>query len=65
MSARPGAPEGAEDILTEILAELRSINAKLGQSTVASFGVPATGTVSQERVFELLDEASRRGAAVL
>jgi len=65
MSARPGAPEGAEDILTEILAELRSINAKLGQSTVASFEVPATGTVSQERMRELLDEASRRGAAVL
>jgi hypothetical protein len=65
MSTRPGAPESAEDILTEILAELRSINAKLGQGTVASFEVTAPEPISQESTLELLDEASRRGAGLL
>lgn len=32
MSTRPGAPSGVEDILIEILGELRAINAELAQS---------------------------------
>lgn len=65
MSTRPGTPAGVEDILTEILAELRAINAKLGQGTVASFvEVTAPEPISQERVLALLDEATRHGAAL-
>lgn len=56
MSARPGAPEGVEDILTEILGELRAINAKLAQAmaparfTVDTSGIkgPSTRTFTTE-----------------
>lgn len=36
MSARPGAPEGVEDILTEILVELRAIRARLDQEVIVT-----------------------------
>jgi hypothetical protein len=38
MSARPGTPSGVEDILNEILGELRAINAKLAQSVPPPVG---------------------------
>jgi hypothetical protein len=38
MSARPGTPASVEDILTEILGELRAINAKLAQSVPPPIG---------------------------
>jgi hypothetical protein len=52
MSTRPGTPSGVEDILNEILGELRAINAQLAQAmapvrfTVGASGIEAGSSIS-------------------
>lgn len=65
MSARPGAPEGAEDILSEILAELRSINAKLGQAVTAKTTVDWPGLMNSDEVQAILDEMAHPGRGAI
>jgi hypothetical protein len=45
MSTRPGTPAGVEDILTEILGELRAINAKLAQAMAPARFTVDTGVI--------------------
>lgn len=65
MSTRPGTPAGVEDILTEILAELRVINAKLGQdanpTTVKYEFDFADPNFDQQAFTKFLRGAMRRG----
>jgi hypothetical protein len=65
MSTLPGAPTGVEDILTEILAELRSINAKLGQSTTVQTTVDWPGLMNSDEVLAILDEMTHPGRGVI
>lgn len=66
MSARPGTPSGVEDILTEILAELRDINAKLGQGvTTVQTTVDWPGLVHSDEVQAVIDEMTHPGRGVI
>ena len=62
MSTRPGAPTGVEDILTEILAELRAIRAQLGQPVTVETVTVETVT---EAVREYIEDELHPGKGVV
>lgn len=70
MSARPGSPEG-EDTLHLILAELRSINAKLGQAVTVNPAVEHLTAnydnmlIGPEALTEIIEEQLHPGRGVI